>query len=122
MRKCPKCHQQVKFEDVICKYCRTELKAFGHPGIPLHRAEKDTFLCDSCTYHCDDTCNYPQRPYAKTCTMYQNYLDAENNDLDPPVYQTPGGMAGLKIWCQRNQGKLTLIAVVGISFIVVLLR
>jgi len=54
--------------------------------------------------------------------MYQNYLDAENKDLDPPVYKTAGGVAGLKIWCQRNQGLVTLLAVVGISFAIVLLR
>lgn len=122
MRKCPKCNQQVKFEDVTCKYCHTELKAFGHPGIPLYRAEKGTSLCDTCTSDRDDTCNYPQRPHAKTCTMYQNYLEAENKDLDPPVYKTPGGVAGLKIWCQRNQGLVTLLTLVGISFAIVLLR
>ncbi len=122
MAQCPKCHQRVEFEDVTCKYCRTELKAFGHPGIPLHRAEGDTLLCDSCTYHRDDTCTYPQRPDAKTCTMYQNYLDAENRDLDPPVYKTSGGIKGLQIWCQRNQGKVGILALAIISIAIVLLR
>ncbi|MDJ0727809.1 MAG: zinc ribbon domain-containing protein [Prochloraceae cyanobacterium] len=122
MPECPKCHQKVQFTDITCKYCRTELKAFGHPGIPLHRAEGETLLCDTCTYDRDDTCTYPQRPYAKTCTMYQNYLDVDNNDLDPPVYKTPGGIKGLQIWCQRNPGLITLLALIGISFIIVLLR
>lgn len=46
------------------------LKAYGHPGIPLHRASGDVPLCESCTYHADDTCTFPQRPHARECTLY----------------------------------------------------
>lgn len=62
---CPRCHQSIDSQAVACPYCRIEIKAFGHPGIPLHRAEGTSFLCNSCTYHADDSCNFPQRPYAQ---------------------------------------------------------
>ncbi|MEM6403842.1 MAG: zinc ribbon domain-containing protein, partial [Cyanobacteria bacterium P01_D01_bin.116] len=61
---CPRCKQPVNSQAVTCPFCRTQLKAYGHPGIPLHRSEGDEYLCDTCTYHGDNTCNYPKRPYA----------------------------------------------------------
>jgi hypothetical protein len=74
---CPHCHQLVDSQAINCPYCRTTLKAYGHPGIPLHRATGDEYLCDSCTYHADDTCNFPQRPYAKECTLYENLAESK---------------------------------------------
>ncbi|MEA5513598.1 zinc ribbon domain-containing protein, partial [Nodularia sp. UHCC 0506] len=74
---CPTCHQLVDNQAITCPYCRTTLKAYGHPGIPLHRATGKEFLCDSCTYHADDTCNFPQRPYAKDCTLYENIEESK---------------------------------------------
>jgi hypothetical protein len=38
MPNCPRCHQSINPQAVTCPYCRTPLKAYGHPGIPLHRA------------------------------------------------------------------------------------
>jgi hypothetical protein len=75
---CPRCQKQVDSQAVTCPYCRTELKAFGHPGIPLHRAVANEYLCSNCTYHLDDSCNYPQRPLAKECTLYQNFEEIQN--------------------------------------------
>jgi Double zinc ribbon len=72
MPSCPRCRQSVDSQAITCPYCRTSLKAHGHPGIPLYRAEGAAYLCESCAYHLDDTCNYPQRPYAKECTLYQD--------------------------------------------------
>lgn len=72
MPTCPRCHQTVDSQAIACPYCRTALKAHGHPGIPLYRASGETYLCDSCTYHEDDTCNFPQRPYAEECTLYHD--------------------------------------------------
>lgn len=74
MSTCPHCHQAVDSQAIACPHCRTALKAHGHPGIPLYRAEGQTYLCDTCTYHEDDTCNFPQRPYAKECTLYHDRL------------------------------------------------
>lgn len=72
MPTCPTCHQSVDSQAIVCPFCRTPLKAHGHPGIPLYRAEGKAYLCQSCTYEADNTCNYPQRPYAKECTLYQD--------------------------------------------------
>lgn len=80
MSECPNCHQSIDPQAIRCPYCRTILKAYGHPSIDLYRAGKETFLCQSCTYHADDTCTFPQRPYAKTCTLYHD----QSLPLTPP--------------------------------------
>ncbi|MBD2180682.1 zinc ribbon domain-containing protein [Planktothrix sp. FACHB-1355] len=84
MPNCPRCHQPVPTQAVTCPHCREILKAYGHPGIPLHRATGDEYLCTSCTYHTDDTCNYPQRPFARECTLYDNNLEPEPQVSIPP--------------------------------------
>ncbi|MGF1482193.1 MAG: hypothetical protein ACFB4I_22395 [Cyanophyceae cyanobacterium] len=114
MPTCPRCHQRVDAQAVTCPTCKTPLKAFGHPGIPLHRAEKDTFLCDRCIYHLDDTCTFPQRPYAKTCTMYQD---------TPPTLETAplANRSSLGRRLQRNQGLLLLLGLLAIAFLFTLL-
>ncbi|WP_448574175.1 zinc ribbon domain-containing protein [Trichothermofontia sp.] len=70
MSDCPTCHQPVPTQAIACPHCQTSLKAFGHPGIPLYRTETDAYLCQSCVYEADDTCTFPQRPYAQECTLY----------------------------------------------------
>jgi hypothetical protein len=72
MPSCPRCRQSVTAQAVTCPHCRISLKAYGHPGIPLHRAAGTAHLCESCAYHKDDSCNYPQRPQARECTLYQD--------------------------------------------------
>lgn len=72
MLECPNCNQPLESGAIACPYCRTELKAYGHPGIPLYRADAAEFLCTTCIYHQDDSCTFPQRPYAKTCTLYHD--------------------------------------------------
>lgn len=118
MSTCPHCHQHIDAQAVSCPYCKATLKAFGHPGIPLHQAEKDTFLCDSCTYHEDDTCTYPQRPYAKTCTLYQNRFERTKQEIVSPRYQ-PGG-TGIKAMLQKNQGVLLLLSLLAIALFLAL--
>jgi Double zinc ribbon len=113
MPTCPRCHQSVDGQAIACPYCRTTLKAYGHPGIPLYQAGKDEFLCETCTYHEDDTCNYPQRPYAKECTLYQNRLQPTSS-----VRYKPG--AALNGWLQRNSTWLIWIALIVISFVIAL--
>lgn len=73
---CPRCHHQIEATDLACTYCQLPLKAHGHPGIELHQATSEASLCLTCTYHQDDTCTFPQRPHAQTCTLYQS-LSAE---------------------------------------------
>jgi len=76
MITCPYCQQAVDDQAITCPHCRCQLKAHGHPGIPLHRAVGEDFLCPTCLYDADDTCTFPQRPQARTCTMYRNQAQA----------------------------------------------
>jgi hypothetical protein len=119
MLKCPHCHQQINAQAIACPYCRTSLKAFGHPGIPLHRATGETYLCDHCTYHADDTCNFPQRPFAKECTLFQ---DQTQNSLELHSYSAAyGWQQQVRFWCQQHQAWLMLLSLGIVSFVVALL-
>jgi hypothetical protein len=117
---CPHCHQLVNSQAVNCPHCRTTLKAFGHPGIPLHRATGKEFLCDSCTYHADDSCNFPQRPYAKECTLYQNIEDSKL-ELQQQRENTSFS-ATVKNWIKRNSSLLLLVSLVLVCLLIALLR
>jgi hypothetical protein len=117
MATCPRCRQSVDSQAIACPYCRTPLKAHGHPGIPLYRAEGETYLCDTCTYHEDDTCNYPQRPYAKECTLYQ--------DRSQPVVKMQRGSHRrnqFSLSLQGNEGWLILAGLAGISLLIALYK
>lgn len=113
MPNCPRCHQSVDTQAISCPYCRTQLKAYGHPGIPLHRASKEAYLCDSCTYHADDTCTFPQRPYAKECTLYQDLDQVQTQ----PRYTRNGNLTN---WIKRHQFWLLLLGLLFLSFLIVL--
>lgn len=109
---CPHCQQIIDSQALTCPYCRTALKAYGHPGIPLHRANKNEYLCDSCTYHADNTCNFPQRPYAKDCTLYQN-LAERKSQLEQQ--RAANSLAEtVNTWIKRNQA---LLLILGLLFI-----
>jgi hypothetical protein len=119
MANCPRCHQLIDNQAVKCPYCHTLLKAHGHPGIPLHRAVDDTFLCDRCIYHEDDTCNYPQRPYAKTCTLFhdksQPLLEETNN-----FRHNRSVVGSISDWCRKNRGLLLFLILLVISLAIAL--
>jgi hypothetical protein len=117
---CPRCHQSVDSQAVTCPHCRTTLKAFGHPGIPLHRATGKEYLCDSCTYHADDTCNFPQRPYAKECTLYQN-IEESKLQLQQQRENT-SFVATVKSWVQRNSSLLLLLSLVLVCLVIAVFR
>lgn len=112
---CPKCDRIIDPQAIKCPYCNNPLKGFGHPGIPLYQAGKETSLCDRCYYDRDDSCNYPQRPYAKSCIMF--------HDLDTPLvaettqYKSPGKIVGFKLWCSRNKGLLLIVSLIALSVI-----
>lgn len=114
MANCPHCRQSVDAQAVSCPYCRTPLKAYGHPGIPLHRATSDEYLCDSCTYHADDTCTFPQRPYAKECTLYHNI---EQLQVQP---KNSSAAIAIQHWLRRNSFWLLLLALLLVSFLIAL--
>lgn len=93
------------------------LKAHGHPGIPLYRATADAALCESCTYHHDDTCTFPQRPHAETCTLYRDINATHTSEV---VTLSAGHK--LQLWLRRRTGLLALIALLGLSFLLVFVR
>jgi hypothetical protein len=106
MPTCPRCKQPVDAQAIACPSCRTALKAYGHPGIPLYRATGEEYLCESCVYHADDTCNYPQRPYAQECTLYQNPEMQRQQERSPRNRDF-----SLTYWIKRNAGWLILAGV-----------
>lgn len=118
MTNCPRCHQSIDTQAVTCPYCRTPMKAYGHPGIPLHRATGSESLCESCTYDLDDTCTLPQRPYARECTLYQ---DVSQSKLSVQ-YRDPNGsfFSTVTSWVRRNQTWLLLLGLLFVSFLIAL--
>ncbi|WP_315791934.1 zinc ribbon domain-containing protein [Fischerella sp. JS2] len=117
---CPRCHQPVNRQAITCPYCRAQLKAYGHPGIPLHRATGNSYLCDSCAYHADDSCNFPQRPYAKECTLYQNLAESEL-ELQQ-LREAKSFRATARNWIKRNQALLLLLALLLVCLLIALLQ
>ncbi|MEP0872190.1 zinc ribbon domain-containing protein [Trichocoleus desertorum AS-A10] len=118
MPECPRCHQTVSSQAITCPECHLALKAHGHPGIPLYRADEATYLCDTCTYHDDDTCNFPQRPYAKECTLYQDRAQSYATLSSSKSYTNQtSGLSQLKTWIKRNAGWLALVGLVVVSLL-----
>ncbi|QLE55842.1 zinc ribbon domain-containing protein [Nostoc sp. TCL26-01] len=116
---CPHCHQLVDSQALACPFCRTTLKAYGHPGITLHRVSGDGYLCDTCTYHTDDTCNFPQRPYAKDCTLYQNMTEFQAQVEQQRSASSFG--ATVKTWGKRNQALLLILGLLLMCLLITLL-
>jgi hypothetical protein len=80
----------------------------------LHRAQGVTPLCADCTYHIDNSCTFPQRPVAITCTLYQP-VNAKNTLYEDAktLYRIP--------WWRKYSGFLLLGVVLGVCLIVTLL-
>ncbi len=115
MPYCPKCQQLVPEQALTCSRCRTVLKAYGHPGMTLHQAKDDRYLCQTCVYHQDDSCNYPQRPYAQSCIMYTS---AEAQAREKIAMQTQWNW---RLFYRRHQGVVWLVALLLISIAITLL-
>ena len=113
MPLCPRCENQVKAIDLVCGRCGLQLKAHGHPSIELYQTTSGDFLCQTCTYNADDTCTFPQRPYAKTCTLYQS-ISAEA-EREKGELRTPSTSPSLRLLWQRYKVWLVLLAIFGIS-------
>jgi hypothetical protein len=120
MPNCHRCHQFISSTAITCPHCGTVLKAYGHPGITLHRAQVDTPLCESCTYHADDSCNFPQRPLAMECTLYddmnQRRLEQEQHNNTPPDF-----IQSVKSCCQRHPTLVGLLGLAGVSVLLTLI-
>lgn len=116
MPDCPRCHQAVETQALECPYCRTPLKAYGHPGMTLYQATGKEPLCLTCLYHEDDTCTFPKRPFAMDCTLY-----CDRTRLSTPT--TPGYSPGfqIQVWFKRNLTWIVLAGLILISLIIALL-
>lgn len=116
MPLCPRCENQVKPTDLVCGRCGLQLKAHGHPSIELHQTTTGEVLCLTCAYHADDSCTFPQRPYAKTCTLYQSTTaELARAQAEPPRSPTVA-LTPQIIW-QRYRVWLILLAIFGISLL-----
>jgi hypothetical protein len=117
MLSCPRCQAPLEPTAIQCPRCQLTLKAHGHPGIPLHRAEGEEFLCATCRYDADDTCNFPQRPQAQTCTLYRSLNQPTTSDL-----LTLTGGERLNLWLRNHRGLVALVGLILISLAVVLVQ
>jgi hypothetical protein len=114
MPDCPRCQQSVDARAITCSYCGASLKAYGHPGIPLHQASGNDYLCATCAYDKDDSCTFPQRPYARECTLYLDYSQ-------PAAVSSSSRGVQVKTWLKRNLGWISLVVLIGISILITLL-
>jgi hypothetical protein len=118
MPSCPQCQKPIDAQALSCPYCNNPLKAFGHPGMPLYQSSDGTSLCDRCTYHLDDTCNFPQRPHAKSCTLFHDASIPLVGTKDIPTSQL--GWRGVKNKLYRYRGLIAIALLVLISVTVAL--
>ncbi len=116
MSNCPKCKQPVDSQAVQCPNCNNLLKAFGHPGMPLYQSEDNSSLCLRCIYDRDDSCNFPQRPHAKSCTLFHDAsvpLVAES-----AMPRNAQGLMGIKNWFYRNRGLIAIAILILVSILI----
>ncbi|MEM9117594.1 MAG: hypothetical protein AAGD09_06895 [Cyanobacteria bacterium P01_F01_bin.56] len=117
MPLCPRCEHQVKPTDLVCNRCHLQLKAHGHPSIELHQTMTGEVLCQTCAYDADDTCTFPQRPRARTCTLYQS-ITAEAERERGQVRSPAAAPASLSVVWQRYRVWIILLAIFGISLLI----
>ncbi|MDJ0576153.1 MAG: zinc ribbon domain-containing protein [Xenococcaceae cyanobacterium MO_234.B1] len=120
MSHCPRCDKPIDSQAINCPYCNNPVKAFGHPGIPLYQADRDEFLCDRCIYHQDDTCNYPQRPYAKTCTLFRD-ITATLEEEETSIY-TRSFKSRIIAWVHSNRFLLGILFLLMLSIILTVIN
>ena len=113
MPTCPRCEKTVPQTAIDCPHCKLTLKAHGHPGMTLYRAKDAESLCATCTYDADDSCTFPKRPNATTCTLYQNVDAAQQK---PVVYSAPP-----RPWWQKNPVWVALGVLMVASLLIALL-
>jgi len=116
MTHCPRCGEVTTHETILCPKCRTPLKAFGHPGMPLHQAMGRDYLCNSCTYHADNSCTYPQRPFARECILYHN-IEAQVVTQPPKL----GVARSRQQWLRDNSHWLALAFIILLSLCLALM-
>jgi hypothetical protein len=113
---CPRCHQIINSQAITCPQCQLLLKAYGHPGIPLYRAQENDYLCNSCSYHFDHTCNFPKYPHAQECILYGN-IEEKKLELQKQIYHQ---RLSTKVnnWIKCHQ---TLLLILGLFLVCLLI-
>ena len=116
MPACPRCHRSIKTTALTCPHCRMALKAYGHPGMTLHRATQGEPLCQTCAYHADDSCTFPKRPNAMDCLLY--------TDQSQAVALKSKSVRNFSIqsWLRQNSSWVALLVLLLLSLFWVLLR
>jgi hypothetical protein len=117
---CPRCHQLVDSQAITCPHCRITLKAYGHPGIPLHRSVGNDYLCETCVYHQDNSCNFPKRPYAQDCTLYQN-LEESKLEIEQHAHNNISLGGNVNRWLKRHQGLVLVLALLIVCLLIAVL-
>ncbi|NJL46723.1 MAG: hypothetical protein HC929_03500 [Leptolyngbyaceae cyanobacterium SM2_5_2] len=117
MLSCPRCQASLEPNAIQCPRCQLTLKAHGHPGIPLYRAEGEESLCAICRYDADDTCNFPQRPHAQTCTLYRSLNQSLTPDLPSLTLRERLGL-----WLRSHRGGIALASLLLLSLLIVLVQ
>jgi hypothetical protein len=74
-------------------------------------------LCATCLYDADDTCNFPQRPHAETCTLYRSVNAAAELALPAP---SVGERVGF--WLRNHRGAVAIAGLLLLSLAIVLVR
>ena len=120
MPQCPQCQQPVDSQAVICPHCHTPLKAYGHPGITLHRSSAGAYLCNTCTYQADDSCTFPQRPYAQECTLYDD-LEARQREVDLWEQLQKRQKLDWRGWYRHHPGLVGIVLLFLVSIVITLL-
>jgi Double zinc ribbon len=94
MSSCPRCQKPIDAQAISCPHCNLALKAFGHPGIPLHQSGDGMSLCDRCTY--------------------------ATTPLVPPQDFPPRqlGWRGFKNWLYRYRGLIAIALLILISLMI----
>lgn len=115
---CPRCHQLIDSQSISCPHCRITLKAYGHPGIPLHRSVGNEYLCTTCVYDQDDSCNFRKRPYAQDCTLYQNL---QASKLEQEQDNSSNFSRNVISWIKYHQGLVLILVLLLVCLLIAVL-
>lgn len=112
MPQCPQCDRAISSTATKCPHCQLLLAAHGHAGMTLQRATGKEPLCTTCLYDQDDSCTFPQRPTAMTCTLYQD-VAATPEPTRQEIYRIP--------WQRKYGFRIVVFSIIGLSLLLVLL-
>lgn len=117
--ECPRCGYRITSQTLVCPSCGLKLKD-NHPGIPIYYAAGAEPLCETCTYHADDTCNLPKRPFATDCTLYVHPGDPGLTDEPIEAVSSKVLFLTLNVWIRQNPLLAVLIVIVILSALLAL--